>query len=396
MVFSDFYLPGHKSGGGMWTVVNLVDRFCKRFDFYIVTRNHDGKQDKKPYMNVRTGEWNTVGNAQVFFYSGRFLTEKTLAALVNEIKPDIFFLNSVFATPSIEFLRARRRRSIPANPLIIASCGELSKAALALKPLKKWMFLRYSKTVGLFNGVIWKASSDSERDEILSVFGPNSEVWVASDLPPQTIIPEYSQSSKPEKHNGSVKLVFVSRLVRIKNIHYLLEKLKEITNGEVDLEIIGAHEDEAYWSECKAIIAELPSNIKVDIRGAMQHSKLLERLAASHFFVLPTLSENFGYVFIEALAAGCPLLISDRTIWSEVESAGAGWMVPLESPDVWLRKIKTCIAMEQDEFDEMSIAAREYAVNWLADPAVEKATRMVLDRVEKDLADWSDGEIEQT
>ena len=37
LVFCDFYLPGFKSGGGMWTVVNLVDRFHDRFDFFIVT-----------------------------------------------------------------------------------------------------------------------------------------------------------------------------------------------------------------------------------------------------------------------------------------------------------------------------------------------------------------------
>jgi glycosyltransferase involved in cell wall biosynthesis len=34
------------------------------------------------------------------------------------------------------------------------------------------------------------------------------------------------------------------------------------------------------------------------------------------FFVLPTIGENFGYVFLEALAAGCPLITSDRTPWT--------------------------------------------------------------------------------
>ena len=29
----------------MWTVVNLVERFSDVYEFYVVTRNHDGKAD---------------------------------------------------------------------------------------------------------------------------------------------------------------------------------------------------------------------------------------------------------------------------------------------------------------------------------------------------------------
>lgn len=382
MVFSNFYLPGYKSGGGMWTVANLVNRFCERFDFYVVTRNHDGKQDKRPYTSVKTGEWNKVGNSKVFYYSGSLLTRKTLVSLIDEIKPDIYLLNSVFATPSIEFLRARKKGVIRANPLLIRPCGEFSKAALALKPLKKWAFLKYAKSAGLLSGAVWIASSDFEREEVLTIAGTDAEVWIAPDLPPKTILQDYSQDKKPAKLAGSVKLIFISRLVRKKNIHHLLECLNKITRGDVNLEIIGAHEDEVYWRKCESIIAGLPPNINVYAPGAMQYNDLLKRLIASHFFVLPTLNENFGYVFLEALAAGCPLLISDRTVWNEVQQAGAGWIVPLENPEEWLRKIKLCLEMEQKEFDKMSHTARAFAVKWLADPSVENATAAFLDRVE--------------
>ena len=62
LVFCDFYLPSIKSGGGMWTVVNLVDRFCDRYDFFVVTRNYDSKGDTVPYTSVETDVWNKVGS----------------------------------------------------------------------------------------------------------------------------------------------------------------------------------------------------------------------------------------------------------------------------------------------------------------------------------------------
>jgi len=34
-------LPGFRSGGGMWMIANLVERFADRYEFFIVTRNYD-------------------------------------------------------------------------------------------------------------------------------------------------------------------------------------------------------------------------------------------------------------------------------------------------------------------------------------------------------------------
>ena len=50
LVCCDYYLPGFKSGGGMLTVANLVERFGDVYDFFVFTRNHDGPND-------RTNRW---------------------------------------------------------------------------------------------------------------------------------------------------------------------------------------------------------------------------------------------------------------------------------------------------------------------------------------------------
>ena len=98
----------------------------------------------------------------------------------------------------------------------------------------------------------------------------------------------------------------------------------------------------------------------------------------SHFFVLPTLNENFGYVFLEAMAAGCPLIISDRTIWNDLREKRIGWNLTLDSHDSWVQVIRSCCEMTQEEYLDMSANARDSAVDWLSNPDIEAATASLL------------------
>lgn len=380
LVFCDFYLPSIKSGGGMWTVVNLVDRFCDRYDFYVVTRNYDSKGDTKPYTTVKTGEWNTVGNARVYYVTNRDLTRTTCANLTNDVNPDAVFLNSALSRPVVKFLMARQKQMVTDMPVIVAPCGELSVGALKGKSLKKRLFIAYAKVIGLFDKVIWKASSELEAAEIATAFGRGLETFVAPDLAPKTILPDFQPESKPKKTPGAVKFIFLSRLVRKKNLKYFLERLKTINTGSVELDIVGPLEDRSYWHECKAVIDDLPSNILVKIVGAVSYADGLKLLCRNHFLVLPTLNENFGYVFIESLAAGSPLLTTNQTSWDEIDEKNLGWQVPLDNENEWNRKIEHCIQMNDDEYRTMSNAARKYALDWLAKPEYDEATETVLMR----------------
>ncbi|MEO8042254.1 MAG: glycosyltransferase [Acidobacteriota bacterium] len=383
MVFCDYYLPGFKSGGGMWTVVNLVDRFKDDYDFYVVTRNHDGKADKRPYELVKTGDWNTVGSAKVFYLNSKQLTVRAFSGLIRDINPNVVFLNSVFSMPSITFLRSRKHADISKIPVIVSPCGELAPATLKFKSTKKRVFLKYAKLTGLYRNVIWRASFELDADEIRSAIDDDIEVLCAPDLPPKTILPDFDLSAKPIKTPGSVHFVFVSRLVRKKNLHYLFERLSSFQEGEIVLDIVGPIEDTEYWKECEAAARKLPANVKLNVFGPMPYPETLARMQAAHFFVLPTLTENFGYVFIEALACGSPLLISDRTVWNDVGEKGSGWPVPIEDPAAWDLAIRRCLEMDQEEYSEMAVAARGHALDWLADPEIEKASTVLLERASR-------------
>src|SRR6478672_7552464 len=93
MIFCNYYLPSSKGGGGIWTVVNLISRFCHRYDFFVVARNHESRNDTQRFQNVESNAWNSVENANVYYIAPDRIKMKTLEVLVREIEPDGIFLN---------------------------------------------------------------------------------------------------------------------------------------------------------------------------------------------------------------------------------------------------------------------------------------------------------------
>lgn len=379
LILSDYYLPGYKSGGGMRTIVNIVDHFGDKYDFFILTRDHDGKLDREQYKTVKIDEWNSIKSAKVYYLSKDKIKISKLRELILKVQPDVIYSNSYFATLSFYLLILKKLRQIPPIGIIIAPCGELSDGALLLNPEKKKLFIKFSQIFGLNKNVIWKASSELERAEIEAVGIRGDEIIIAPDMLPKTIFANFDLKMKPLKKCGEVKMIFLSRFMKKKNFKWLLENLTEIA-GKLEIDIYGPIEDQNYWNECQKIIEQLPENIKIEAKNSVPHEEVLQTLAKYHFFVMPTLGENFGHVFLEALAAGCPLLISDRTPWVNLEDKEIGWDISLDKPQDWVHKINLCIGLSQAAYSQMSSNAREFALKVLADAEFENATLKVFEK----------------
>ncbi len=378
LIFSDYYLPGFKSGGGMRTIVNMVERLGDKYDFRIVTRDHDGKTEPEPYTSVKIGEWNQVGKAKVFYLSKQNIKLTVLRKLVKEVQPDSYYTNSVFSTLAIYLLKLRRLGLVASKKLVVAPCGELSPGAMGFKRTKKRLFIGYSSFLRLYDDVIWKASSDIEADEIRKFSNGKATVFVAPDLPQQTVFDSYVQSEKLLKEVGKAKFVFLSRFARKKNFKWILPLLSGVS-GDLSIDVIGPIDDPEYAEETRAAAKVLEKNIEVNFVGSIPHDEISEALFNYHFFICPTLGENFGHIFVEALASGLPLLISNRTPWQNLDVKGVGWDLPLEEPELWIETIEKCISMENDEFQVTSTRARNYITEWLASPSLSNDTERVLE-----------------
>ncbi|MDI1241362.1 MAG: glycosyltransferase [bacterium] len=384
LVLSDFYLPGYKSGGGMRTLVNMVDRFGDDYDFWIVTRDHDGKTDKRPYAGVQPNTWVQVRKSRVRYLTKDRIRISEIKRLIQEVAPDCLLLNSYFSTLTVFALLLRRFGSFKGMRIVIAPEGELTDGGLELKKAKKRTFLKFASAIDLYADVVWRTNSPIEKEEVARFKGTGGKIFVAPNMPPTALLPYFEASLKRSKKVGRVRLVYLSRIHPKKNLIFLLELLKDMP-GDIQLDVFGPIDaGERYLERCTEMIGLLPANVRVTLKGGLEHSKVLETLLEHDFFVLPTLSENFGHVFIEALAAGCPILISDQTPWLNLETRGVGWDIPLADRDRWIEVLRKCVQMDAQEYSTLSGNARSFAVAWITSGEVERANREVFRHVLRD------------
>ena len=363
LTMADYYLPGYKGGGPIRTLENMENRVGEEFHFRIATRNRDFGE-REPY-DVTPHEWMPLGQSDICYLKSGRAGRKKLLDLLREPTYDVLYLNSFFSPAfSIEPLLHRRLGRIPSRPVVLAPRGELSEGALSLKATKKRLFLNAAKSIGLHRGVVWQASSEHEEREIRGLFGPEAEIVVAPDLAPR-FDPASQDISWPEKPAGTLKIVFLSRICQKKNLQFVLEMLRDV-RSTIELSIVGPIEDEPYWNDCRQVMDSLPANVSVEHLGSIEPCEVAEMMRRHDLFALPTLGENFGHVILEAVSAGCPALLSDRTPWTDLEANSAGWTIPLDQPGRFTEVIEQCALKNAREYNELRSSTLAYAANYLA------------------------------
>ena len=365
LVFIDHYLPGYKAGGPIRTLANVVERLGEEFQFRVVTRDRDLRENKS-YSGVKIGVWQKLGKAEVFYLSPGSLSLVSLSRFIRETEHNMIYINSFFSPHfTMKQLVLRKLRMIPKTPVIVAPRGEFSPGALELKSLKKHVYIVLAKMLGLYSGVVWQASSRHEEADIRRWFGKDIQVVVAPNLPPVINVAEGPVAVKG-KTKGCLKIIFLSRISRKKNLHGALKMLSGL-KGRVQFNVYGPMEDEIYWAECQKIINSLPENIEVRYYGSVEHDRVGAVMREHDIFFSPTLGENFGHVILEALYAGCPVLISDQTPWRSLEEKGVGWDLPLDMPDLFQDVLQKCLDMNGFEYMKWSDRAREYGFQVMMD-----------------------------
>ena len=377
LTFTGHYLPGFKGGGPIRTMASLVETLGDAFDFSLVTMDRD-LGCSEPYADIQANSWQQVGKARVCYLSPEKLTWSFLRQLIRDTPHDILYLNSFF---SVHFgilpLLLHRLGVVPVKPIIVAPRGQFSIGALQLKSLKKRAYLAFFKALRLHRKVLWQVSSLHEKGDVLRAFGCNQgggtqlNITVAPNLP--DIQPLQVQSVRT-KEPGTLRIVFLSRVSPMKNLDGALEMLAGL-RGAVEFHIYGPLEDAAYWERCQRRIERLPANIKVHLHGMVPHEEVVPTMAKHDLFFLPTLGENYGHVIIEALAAGCPVLISDQTAWRNLEAAGVGWDIPLDQPERFTAALQRCVDMSPEEMAGYSARARAYAELTMTDSVAVQQNR---------------------
>jgi len=374
LTFAGHYLPGFKAGGPIRTLANLVERLGDAFDVRIVTADRD-LGDDRPYPGVTVDRWSALDGARVYYRSPGARAWERMLSTPETRRPDVLYLNGFFGThSSILPLIERRRGRLDPSSVILAPRGEFAAAALGLKPLKKRAFISAARWTGLHHGVTFQASSDHEAADIQRALG-TVPINVAADLSGRSTL---SGLSPPRRNPGDpFRLVLLARVSPMKNLLGALEIVSRLSALPVELDICGTLEDPDYWRRCEAAIAALPANIRVAYRGPVQPEDVETVLSGYDAFLLPTLGENYGHVIREALSAGLPVLISDRTPWRGLEARGAGADLPLDDLDGFARRIRDWAALSPERFEDMRRAARALGDDPVTAAAALEANRQM-------------------
>lgn len=329
LCFIDYYYPGYRAGGPMRTIKNMVVALAPEIDFHIFTRDRD-LGATIPYEGLHVDAWNQIGPAKVFYASPRSLT---ITKIYQRLKTehDILYLNSFFSTYMSIFPLFLRWLKLYRGKIILAPRGEFSPGALAIKPLRKKIFIMLSRWLGLHKQIIWHASSEKEAQDIKEGYKNNISVSIAMNLP---ALYEVRSIERPERNElmTKLRLIFLSRISPKKNLLFALQVLQKFPLPVI-FDLYGPIEDANYWKKCQATIRTMPENISVTYKGLVAHEDVVDLFSQYDLFFFPTLGENYGHVIAEALIAGTPVLISDQTPWDDLAEHGVGWPLPLDKEE---------------------------------------------------------------
>lgn len=372
LIFLAPYLPGLRGGGPIRSVGAMIDALKDDYEFFVGTRDRDFK-DKKPYDGIVPNRWTTFGNAKVYY--ARLLSPRTIVRIVKDAAPDLIYMNGFFCTLTIHVLLLRMLRLLPKIPYILAPRGEFNPGALEIKSWKKKPFLELVSHIGLYNGVTLHASSEHEKENTSTILGAQ-KIWVASlQVAVEVTAKTQLELMARAKDRGEAKFVCISRITKMKNIEFLIDRLMNV-KGRVIFDLFGPLQEPEIWTRCMRKIKRLPENITVNYRGEIEHKLVAETLSKYEFFVMPTLGENFGHSILEAMAVGLPVIISDRTPWTGLGQKRCGRDVPLEDEQQWTEVLQWAVDMRADEYEELVRGAVKFASEFTTERSLEQHRKL--------------------
>ena len=170
-------------------------------------------------------------------------------------------------------------------------------------------FLKYSKNI--------VCCSKKEAGEISSICAePNKIKVIPNGLDDEFFLEKGSSTSQRVN-----RFIFFSQIIPIKNLEsvfHAISTLKHDDSYDMYLDIYG-YGQESYILKLKALVNKLSISKNISFKGAISRSKRVAIYDKYTYFILPSLSENFAIVVLEALSRGCKVFVSSQTPWVDFE-----------------------------------------------------------------------------
>ena len=241
-------------------------------------------------------------------------------------------------------------------PYVINTHGMLSPKAFQYKRFKKNLALFLYQNWCLKNSKLLIATSVFELNDLYK-FGFGSKCIVVSQG--FKFLNLINLKNLRLDSSRVKKVLFLSRLHSIKGIYELLEVWKIINPSGWVLNIAGPDECGNLKKINNFIYLHNLQN-SINILGPADNALKSELFSEADLFVLPSYSENFGLVILEALAYGLPVITTKNTPWNSLEEYSCGWWIDMNINTLHVTLL-AAINLSDKEREEMGIRSLELA-----------------------------------
>jgi glycosyltransferase involved in cell wall biosynthesis len=331
------YLPATRYGGPIVAVHSLCRALAARgHAVEVFTTSIDGPADTAvPYDRPVM-----LDGVKVRYFASRRLRRLSYApSLIQSLRreitgADVVHLHSAFLWPTWRAARLSRSRRVP---YVVSPRGMVVKKLIASRHrLIKSAWIALIERANLEQAAVIHATSAIEAEE-LKKFG-----W---RLPAIAVVPNGVDAIDPQARQdapsadiaalaGQQPLVlFFGRLAQVKGLDRLLRAFARTQTGT--LAIVGND-----YEGLAPALSEAARQLQIDGRVRIVPRTISEAdkqwmYAAARVFVLPSYSESFGNVVLEAMQHGLPVVVTPEVGAADVvRESGAGLVVDGDAPSL--------------------------------------------------------------
>ncbi len=173
-----------------------------------------------------------------------------------------------------------------------------------------------------------------------------------------------------ERAQGDGRTILVVGTVeRRKNIEAIIQALPFLE----DAHIISVGPYTPYQDECVKLAVAIGVEDRVDFRGYVHRDELLALYRTCGVVAVPSQYEGFGYAAAQALCAGTPCVVSDRSSLPEIAGDTAR-VVPVDDTAQWVEALGAALAGGDDLRSKQAAARAQERFAWSKSAADMAAT----------------------
>jgi len=248
-------------------------------------------------------------------------------------------------------------------PIIIHTRGMLLPNAFKFKNIKKNISMSLFQKKDIESADVLIATSKAEQDSLRDYGFINPIAVIPNGIDIENYR-EISQKRVQLKEERERIILFLSRIHPIKGLINLIKVWSTIPTDGWKLRIAGP-DTYGHLNEIVKLADELGISDSIEYIGEVEGKEKRRVYQDADLFILPSYSENFGIVVLEALSYGIPVITTQGTPWSDLAKFNCGWWV--EGTEQSLAKtIINAITLDDYERNIMSLNASKYVkiYNW--------------------------------